>query len=517
VKRPWILYVAYASMYSGELQFTTAAQLTYKVQLTANEGSRIVELSAEKYVESVLAGESSVFRSSEATRAMAVVARTFAARQRGRHGKEGFDFCATTHCQRVELRNITNQLREAAEATAGELLWFAGKPVLSVYARDCGGRTENVQAVWPETQAPYLVARADPYCVRYGLDRWSWLGGPEQIVQALRDSGLRSPDHLRTITIVNRTSSGRARTLQLSGDGVTVPISASSFRFAIGRSLGWNSLRSDRYEIEIANRRIMFRGAGEGHGVGLCQHGADEMGVEGLTYREILAFYYPGTEVARTGDRLKWTRLGGEGVAVFTTRAAQDAVVLPLAEHLKGRLEAWLRTKNPREIAIRVFPDIDAFRNGTGEPGWVAARTVGSNIDLQPASALQARGILGQTLQHELLHVLVEQEAAPGLPLWFREGLVGWLDGHSEEASSNNSPPRNRQVKRASSTDHIDDTALRQRENRRRAGRAYEQANARVEELVTRYGADAVFGWLRRGLPAEVTNSSASSAATKSR
>ena len=142
------------------------AQVTYKVQLTVNEGHRVVELSAETYVAAVLAGESSVFRSDEALKAMAVAARTYAAHMRGRHASEGFDFCATTHCQRVELQNITARLTAAAQATAGELLWFEGKPAFSVYTRDCGGRTENVQAVWPDVDAPYLTSRSDPYCTR---------------------------------------------------------------------------------------------------------------------------------------------------------------------------------------------------------------------------------------------------------------------------------------------------------------------------------------------------------------
>ena len=107
---------------------------------------------------------------------------------------------------------------------------------------------------------------------------------------------------MRAITIRQRTDSSRAKPLDLEGDGRPVAISASSFRFAIGRTLGWNTLRSDRYEIENGDTRIHFAGTGEGHGVGLCQHGADDMGAEGYAYRDILAFYYPGTTVALTGS-----------------------------------------------------------------------------------------------------------------------------------------------------------------------------------------------------------------------
>jgi stage II sporulation protein D len=307
---------------------------------------------------------------------------------------------------------------------------------------------------------------------------------------------------LRTIAIRTRTVSGRAKTLQLEGATV-VPISASSFRFAIGRNLGWNHLYSDFYDIAAANGRVIFRGRGSGHGAGLCQWGADQMGLEGFSYREILAFYYPGTTVGRTGGGLNWTRLGGESIALFTTRPDQDRNVLALAEDLKTNIEERLRTPGPRQIDIRLYPDLDTFRNATGEPGWVAARSSGTNIDLQPARTLQIRGVLRQTVRHELLHVFIENEAAPGLPVWFREGLTEWLAHPSSEPR----PPGSRGS----------DEDFEQRQDRVRAERAYEAARRRVAELVNRYGEDAVLGWVKRGLPLEVRNSSESRAATKSK
>lgn len=478
------------------------AQVTYKVELTANEGNRVVKLAAEQYVAGVLAGESSVFRSDQALEAMAVAARTYAARLRGRHASEGFDFCATTHCQRLDLNAITPDLLRAAKTTSGELLWFEGQPALSVYTRDCGGRTESVQAVWPEVRAPYLISRSDPYCMRHGTGTWSWAVMPEQIANALRQSRLQFPELLRRISILQRTASGRARVLELGGTGKTVSISASSFRFAIGRGLGWNTLRSDRYEIAAGGDRILFHGTGEGHGVGLCQQGADEMGLEGFSYREILGFYYPGTIISRSGGGLRWTRMGGEGISVFSTEPDRDRDVLTAAEDLKRGWEQRLHMTAAHEIEIRAYPNLDTFRNATGEPGWVAARTSGIRIDLQPAQVLRTHGILRATLQHELLHVLIEAQAAPDLPVWFREGLVEFLDA-PKPVSSSRMP--------------LSDVDVEQRSNRLLAHAAYKEANARVTALVTRYGEATVFDWLKRGLPAEVKNSIESNAATKSR
>jgi stage II sporulation protein D len=478
-------------------------QVTYKVQLSTTEGGGIIELPAEKYVAAVLAGESSTFRSEEALKAMAVAARTYAARLRGRHAAEGFDFCATTHCQRVDLHGGSRpDLMRAAEATAGELLWFEAKPAFAVYTRDCGGETENIQRVWPDVQSPYLMVHADPFCTRHSGATWSWAAQDQEIVAALQAAQLNVPNGLERIVIARRSDSQRATILELIGRDRQVAISASSFRFAIARQLGWNTLRSDRYEITSDAGQIYFHGTGEGHGVGLCQHGAEEMGLAGQTYREILAFYYPGTVLARNGEGLKWVRMAGEGVTVLSTHPDQDRAVLNVSEELIRELKIRFDETAPAST-IRVYPNVETFRNATGEPGWVAARAAGSVIELQPTAVLQARGVLSSTLRHELLHIMIEQQAAPGLPVWFREGLVEYLD--------------NSERRRTGDARTATDADLQQRQNLPQARAGYAEARARVNQLVLRYGDAAVLGWLRRGLPAEVKNSSTSNAATNSR
>ncbi len=463
----------------------------------------VVEMPLERYVAAVLAGEASVFRSDEALKAMAVAARTYAVRLRGRHSKEGFDFCVTTHCQRIDLKAITPRLEKAVDDTAGELLWFEGKPAFAVYTRDCGGRTEEVSAVWPEFEAPYLKSHEDPYCLRAGLGQWQWAGSGPEILAALRASQLRAPATLEQIVLRQSRPSGRAEVLALVGGGQTVPISASSFRFALGRRIGWNTLRSDGYRVRVENGRFVFEGTGAGHGVGLCQRGADEMGVEGKSYRDILAFYYPGTVVGLTGRGLKWARLGGESVAVLTTQPDRDAGLVAIAERI-GR--GWAeRTKWawPAGVEIRVYPDVETFRNATGEPGWVAAQTRGSRVEMQPSRVLRERGALDSTLRHELLHVLVESRAKTGLPVWFREGVVEWFaDGADCQSAAGCQPAPQ---------------GLRSRSDQAAARAGYAEARKRVDQLVSRYGAETVLAWVTLGLPPELKNSMSNQDTTKSK
>jgi stage II sporulation protein D len=252
----------------------------------------------------------------------------------------------------------------------------------------------------------------------------------------------------------------------------------------MGRTLGWATIRSDRFEVTDDSGRLCFHGIGEGHGVGMCQRGADEMGREGIGYRQILAFYYPGAELSVTATGLAWTRVSGENVTLWSTQIARDRAALAAAERQVKEIAQETGWTPGGPIELRVYPDLDAFRNATGEPGWVAARTAGRRIDLQPVSLLKSKGALDSTIRHEVLHVFVEAQARPGLPTWFREGVAGYLEGGARTGSTE-----------AAERD------LRQTEDEGRARRAYRAATERVAELVRRNGAAVVLGWVKTGLP----------------
>ncbi len=80
---------------------------------------------------------------------------------------------------------------------------------------------------------------------------------------------------------------------------------------------------------------------------------------------------------------------------------------------------------------LSIFPSTEAFRQATGQPGWVLATTQGSQIAAQPAEVLRAHGSEAAVFRHEFLHAFVEAEASASAPLWLREGLVGVLNGES--------------------------------------------------------------------------------------
>jgi stage II sporulation protein D len=454
----------------------------------------------EQYVAAVVAGESSVFRSEEALKAMAVAARTYAARFRNRHATEGFDLCDTTHCQRLDMSQISARTTAAAQRTAGEILEYRGQPALTYYTRDCGGFIEDVRSVWPEENAPYLKSKPDSSCGRGTESPWHWEINGRELAEVLRRSELRAPSRIERITVVERApGSGRAKVVALMGGGESVRISASSLRFAVGRAFGFNSIASDQYKVGVAGERLVFDGLGSGHGVGLCQHGADQMGSQGRSYRDILAFYFPGTTIG-TRKELTWRRVSGERIALFTTQPDQDGFALPIAERLLRSAEQRMRLTAPQGLEIRAFPNVAEFIRATGEPGWVAARTTRREIQMQPPAILRDKGALETTLRHEMLHVMIEANGRSGLPVWFREGLVEYLSDSSDSGAGSTR-----------------DRDLRQTADEARARAAYKGAGRQVRTLVARYGETAVLGWLATGLPREVTNAANKQAATKSK
>ena len=68
----------------------------------------------------------------------------------------------------------------------------------------------------------------------------------------------------------------------------------------VRQRLGYTRLKSLDFAVEGEDSgALRISGKGYGHGAGLCQWGAAGFAREGRTYREILAHYYPGTDVVR--------------------------------------------------------------------------------------------------------------------------------------------------------------------------------------------------------------------------
>ena len=438
---------AVAKQFTGAIELeapgTGRLRIEGPLDLRVQDGSLrlTLHMPMEEYVAGVLAGESSIFKSTEALKAMAVTARTYAVRHRGRHRGEGFDFCDTTHCQDLRLAARSPRMRAAAEATEAEILWYEGAPADTYYSRHCGGVTEA-------GDAPYLKQQSDTFCIATGRAEW-------QCELSKQDLG-------GAVAILSRTPSGRVAEVRVGGRRMR----ASGFQLSVGRALGWDTIRSNFYDLVDHGSRVLFQGYGAGHGIGLCQTGAEQRGEQGHSYRRILAFYFPGTVPGVSAQGFEWTRMDGERVEVYSTRPHEDRDAVAAADAALREAESRSGIRFGRRPSIRIYPTVAAFRDATGESGTVAASTRGSMIRMQPAAVLRASGALRSTLLHEMLHVLVESQAHPAAPLWLREGLVLCLaDGSG------------------------------------RMGREYDAYRARVQALIDREGREKVMQYLRSGMP----------------
>jgi stage II sporulation protein D len=479
--------------YRIEPQQGMKVSLSAPLELRAHDGflTLLVTMPLEDYVATALEGESLNFTHSESLKAMAVAVRTYAAKFRPRHQEEGFDFCDNTHCQNLNFTGPTAAIRSAVEATRGELLWWKGSPAATYYHQNCGGTLAGGEEVWPTVHAPYLRQHLDPYCKQGSLLPWQAEFSRTEFETALRKQGLVVPAAWKKLEIVSRGSSGRALKLAFKSESQRAQlVSASSLRFATGRSFGWNRVRSDLYEVQTTEESIVFKGRGAGHGVGLCQAGAEEMAREGQSYRQILDFYYPGTKLGTTATGWDWQTRDSESFALKSTQPEQDAEVLTVAEKTLAALRSQLGWTLNFKAQLRVFPTLDAFRNTTGQPGWIAAYTRGHVISLQPLAVLKGKGVLESTVRHELVHLLVESHARAGTPIWFREGLALYL-----------SDPEKKSEPIVMPEGEIE--AVLQRHpaaSREQLQRAYAAARTLVTDMVQRNGQNVVLQWLSGGL-----------------
>jgi stage II sporulation protein D len=375
------------------------------------------------------------------------------------------------------------------------VLWYDGEPAATYYFANCGGTTEDGHYILgnDEAAAPYLKQHSDRYCIRNGGSQWSSEVSRRDLQRALAADGINIPGTLRSATVLNRTSSGRVEFLRVTGTG-SVTVSGLLFRSAIGRHIGWDRLRSNWYDVSNRGDRIVFHGRGYGHGVGLCQVGAEIMGEEGHSYREILAFYYPGTHLGIAAQGIPWQQLANADIELLTPRPDRDRSLLPMASrymHESEESTGLIYRSKPR---LKVYGTIAEFRNSTGEPGWVAASTRGRTIQLQPSDLLRDAGTLDSTIHHELMHMLIESYARPGTPQWFREGLVLYLTGPSRSIAAGNR-----------STDLAAlENLLHAPQSEQDLRRAYAEAEGLVAELARQHSKATLLDWMQNGLPPEL-------------
>ncbi|MBO8129422.1 MAG: stage II sporulation protein D [Peptococcaceae bacterium] len=278
-----------------------------EIRLYRHATGEIIELSLNEYVTGVVAAEMPARFHKEALKAQAVCARTYILKRIMAGGvannpHPGADTCddprhGQAWLSREELKKRWGtwdyyryyyKIKNAVDDTADEVIVYNGKLIDPVYHSSCGGHTESAGDIW-QCDLPYLAGVPCPY------DRDPYPGDKkvftlEEVDECL-DAGLAAVmvstgDAGSLVEITARTASGRPKRVRLGNS----EIDATILREALG-------LRSTNFTCQYADGKLTFVTKGYGHGVGLCQYGADGLAKHGYDYREILKHYYTGVKI----------------------------------------------------------------------------------------------------------------------------------------------------------------------------------------------------------------------------
>ncbi len=256
------------------------------------DGSSVGYYDLEEYVTGVVLAEMPAGFEQEALKAQAVAARTLCLKrfQEGwKHPQAAV--CTDPGCcqdymswqvyisQGGSLESV-KKVREAVASTAGQVLTYENRLIDAAYFSCSGGRTEDAVAVWG-TEVPYLQAKDSP--------------GEEGAIYFQDQVQFSTEEFKKLLNIGNPPSGIWVEAVQYTRGGGVAEMTLSGETFTgmeLRKLLG---LRSTAFVLRATGDTITITTRGFGHRVGMSQYGADAMAVQGSSYSQILAYYYPGT------------------------------------------------------------------------------------------------------------------------------------------------------------------------------------------------------------------------------
>lgn len=259
-----------------------------------HELGEVRSMPIEEYLMGVVAAEMDPDWPREALAAQAIIARTFTMRKIEEGGVPERDADASTDPEEFQAYNaerVNDQVRQAVQATRGQIITYRGRPVLAWFHASSGGRTATPKEGLGFTREPTPYIRSVVDLEETEDVRWSREFTAREIMDAAVQLGVPA-GRLESIREGQRGPSGRITTLVINGREVPAP----NFRLAIGSKL----MRSTLIEhIAHQGATVTMRGRGFGHGVGMSQWGAWVMAHRGKTAPEIVSFYYYNTRIER--------------------------------------------------------------------------------------------------------------------------------------------------------------------------------------------------------------------------
>lgn len=261
----------------------------------------------DEYLPGAVAGEMPASFDIEALKAQAAAARTYIlykiSHETPAHPQA--DVCCNPSCCKAELsqaqmlaawggayEEYRAKIDMAVSATDGQYLTYDGEPIQAVFHSSSDGMTAASGEIWSDE--PYLVCVSSPEgeedVPNFISTVTSSVEGFSEAILAERPLADLSGAPSSWIGQMKLTESGRVSSVEIGGETV----GAGELRSIFG-------LRSTAFTLEYTDGEFVFTVRGFGHGVGMSQYGANVLAAQGLDYREILAHYYPETELVCAG------------------------------------------------------------------------------------------------------------------------------------------------------------------------------------------------------------------------
>ena len=231
-----------------------------------------------------------------------------------------FDVCADDHCQRYQglTRATGKTVRKVIDSTWGQVLTYHDELCDTRFSKCCGGRMERFSTCWDDKDYDYLLPLPDAPGHQEGEKCFCDTDDKEILSQVLNNYDQETTDFYRWTTEYDKTyladlierksgvrigelismeplergESGRIWKLRITGSEKTMIVGKE---LEIRRILSESHLKSSAFEVEMTTDKVILKGLGWGHGVGLCQIGAAVMASQGYSYRQILEHYYPNS------------------------------------------------------------------------------------------------------------------------------------------------------------------------------------------------------------------------------
>ena len=263
----------------------------------------------DDYIYSVLRFE--IFQSwpMEMQKVQAVASRTYVLHHliSARKRKKPYDVASNNLHQCYNGHHQYDHLRQAVRVTQRVVVTHNNKLALTMFDACCGGIKPAHMKTTLFEKAPYLARKKRcHHCRKCAQYTWKRELTAQKLLSLLAENAqikkqLRTFGKLMQVTIFEEDQAGIVHTVRLKGTRTNIHIKSKTFL-----SLLRPYLKSLCFSIFIRHKKnqpvkIVFKGSGFGHLIGLCQRGAKELVQHGWNYRRILAFYYPYTRIKRLG------------------------------------------------------------------------------------------------------------------------------------------------------------------------------------------------------------------------